>query len=80
MNNANNTDDVLNYFFTPAFMQSAAIIIVASVLLWVIKQYLIKKVAYSGKDEQHKNTFIGMIFNVLQYLVIVIAAVMVLTV
>ena len=78
MNNANNTNDVLDYFFTPAFLQSAAIIIVASILLWVIKQYLIKKVAYSGKDEQHKNTFIGMIFNVLQYLVIVIAAVMVL--
>lgn len=70
--------DFFEYLISAAFFESLLIIVIASILLWVIKQYLIKKVAYSGKDEQHKNTFIGMIFNVLQYLVIVIAAVMVL--
>ena len=70
--------DVFEYLTSAAFFESLLIIVIASILLWVIKQYLIKKVAYSGKDDQHKNTFIGMIFNVLQYLVIVIAAVLVL--
>lgn len=41
------------------------------ILLVVIKKYLIKRVAYTTKkDEQHQNTFIGVVFNVLQYVVI----------
>ena len=68
----------IDYILSPAFFESALVVIIASILLWAIKQYLIKKVAYSGKSDQHKNTFIGMIFNVMQYLVIVIAVVLVL--
>lgn len=78
MKGIQNPENILTYFASAAFLQSVAIIVVASALLWVIKQYLIKKVAYSGKGEQHKNTFIGMIFNVMQYLVIVLASVLVL--
>lgn len=78
MTETNNFKETLAYFASKQFIGSVTIVIIASVLLWVIKQYLIKKVAYSGKDEQHKNTFIGMLFNVLQYIVIVVAVVMVL--
>lgn len=74
----NNLGKSLKYFTSAEFIESVIIIVIASILLWAIKQYLIKKVAYKGKDSQHKNTFIGMIFNVLQYLVIIIAAVVVL--
>ena len=70
-------DDFWAFLTTKAFIGSAVTIIIASVLLWLIKQFLIKKVAYSGKDEQHKNTFIGMIFNVMQYLVILVAVVII---
>ena len=78
MEQFNEMDDALAYFTSKAFLGSAVVVIIASVLLWVIKQYLIKKVAYAGKDEQHRRTFIGMIFNVLQYLVIILAAIIVL--
>lgn len=61
--------EIIDYLKGPALYESILIIIIASILLWVIKKYLIKKVAYSGKSEQHLNTFIGMIFNVMQYLV-----------
>lgn len=70
--------EVLKYFNSSAFIGSAVVVIIASVLLWVIKQYLIKKVAYTSKGDQHKNTFIGMIFNVMQYLVILAAVFIVL--
>ncbi|MBR4421573.1 MAG: mechanosensitive ion channel family protein, partial [Erysipelotrichaceae bacterium] len=56
------------------------IVAVSLVLLYIIKQYLIKKVAYTTKNEQHKNTFIGIIFSVLQYFVVLIAAVMIMKV
>ena len=69
--------DLMKYFNSSAFIGSAVVVIIASVLLWLIKQYLVKKVAYTTKDDQHKNTFIGMIFNVLQYLVIVLSIVII---
>ena len=78
MKGMNDIADALKYFDSSAFIGSAVVIIIASVLLWVIKQYLIKKVAYTTKGDQHKNTFIGMIFNVMQYLVILVAAFLVL--
>lgn len=77
MNN-NTFDKALNYLTSSEFIASVVVFAIASTLLYIIKQYLIKKVAYSGKSEQHKNTFIGMLFNVLQYLVIVVAAVIIL--
>ena len=77
MNEPKSFKEILNYLGSSAFLSSLLVIAVASALLYVIKQYLIKKVAYTNKDEQHKNTFIGMIFNVLQYIVIIAAAMMV---
>ena len=75
MQDINSLSDLFKYFNSTAFIGSAVVIIIASILLWLIKQYLVKKVAYTTKDDQHKNTFIGMIFNVLQYLVIILAIV-----
>lgn len=70
--------DVGNYFVSPAFLGSVVIVCITLVLMVVIKKYLIKKVAYTTKDEQHQNTFIGVIFNLLQYVVILAAVVLVL--
>ena len=53
----------LEYFTSSAFIISVITVIVTIVFLWVIKKYLIKKVAYTTKDEQHKNTLIGVIFR-----------------
>jgi small conductance mechanosensitive channel len=66
------------YLQSGAFLGSVLVIIVTSLILRFIKQYLIKKVAYSGKDDQHKNTFIGVIFGILQYVVVICAAVVIL--
>ncbi|MBO7698975.1 MAG: mechanosensitive ion channel, partial [Erysipelotrichaceae bacterium] len=54
------------------------ITVITVLLLSIIKKYLIKKVAYTNKDEQHRNTFIGVIISVAQYVVIVVAVVVVL--
>ena len=70
--------EVTEYLTSEAFALSVLIVVVTMLLLSLIKKYLIKKVAYTGKDEQHRNTFIGVIFSVAQYLVIVIATVIVL--
>lgn len=70
-------EEILNYITSTAFVGSAAVAIITFVLLFVIKKYLIKKVAYTNKDEQHKNTFIGVIFNILQYVVIIAAIVII---
>ena len=72
------SENIFAYFYSPAFLGSLAILAVMFALLVLIKKYLIKKVAYTGKDEQHKNTFLGIIFSIFQYLVILIAAVAVL--
>ncbi|MBQ1567514.1 MAG: mechanosensitive ion channel family protein [Erysipelotrichaceae bacterium] len=70
--------EVTDYLTSKAFTLSVLIVVVTILLLSVIKKYLIKKVAYTGKDEQHRNTFIGVIFSVAQYLVIVAAVVIIL--
>lgn len=74
----NNISDVGNYFTSQSFIASVVVICVMIVMLTIIKKYLIKKVAYTTKDEQHQNTFIGVIFNVLQYVVVLGAVVIVL--
>ena len=66
------------YLQSGAFLGSVVVIVITSLVLRFIKQYLIKKVAYSGKDEQHKNTFIGVIFGILQYVVVICSAVVIL--
>ena len=70
--------EVTEYLTSKAFTMSILILVVTFLLLSIIKKYLIKKVAYTSKDEQHRNTFIGVIFSVAQYMVIVAAAVIIL--
>ena len=74
----NGVNDVGNYFVSQAFLGSTIVICFTIILLVVIKKYLIKKVAYTTKAEQHQNTFIGVVFNLLQYAVILGCAVIVL--
>lgn len=71
-------DDVSTYFTSPAFLGSVVVVCLMMVLLVIIKKYLIKKVAYTTKAEQHQNTFIGVIFNILQYVVVLGCVVIVL--
>ena len=78
MNKTDNINTFWNYLNSQTFISSAIVIIIAIVLMYVIKQFLIKKVAYTGKKDQHKNTYIGVIFNVLQYVVLIAATVIVL--
>lgn len=63
-------NEIGNYFTSTAFLSSCIVICVMVALLVLIKKYLIKKVAYTTKAEQHQNTFIGVVFNLLQYLVV----------
>ncbi|MBQ6217790.1 MAG: mechanosensitive ion channel family protein [Erysipelotrichaceae bacterium] len=66
-------EELMEYVTSTRFLLSLLVLAVASALLYVIKQYLIKKVAYTNKDDQHKNTFIGLMFNVMQYVVIIVS-------
>ena len=78
MNGKSLPDMILDFLAGEGFYGSVIIILITALILRVIKQYLIKKVAYSGKDEQHKNTFVGVIFSVMQYIVILTAVVLIL--
>ena len=69
--------EIFDYLTSKTFISSVLVVAIMIALLYIIKQYLIKKVAYTGKNEQHKNTFIGVVFNILQYVVIVVAVVIV---
>ena len=69
--------EIFDYLTSKTFISSVLVVVIMIALLYIIKQYLIKKVAYTGKNEQHKNTFIGVVFNILQYVVIVVAVVIV---
>ena len=70
-------ESILDFITSRGFYGSLIVIVITGLILRVIKQYLIKKVAYSGKDDQHKNTFVGVIFSVLQYVVILTAIVLI---
>ena len=78
MNETQEIGNDIKYFASKPFLISLIIVGVTGLLLYIIKQYLIKKVAYTTKGEQHKNTFYGVIFNILQYVVVIIAIVMIL--
>ena len=78
MKETNQILEILKYFVSVNFLNSMIVIIITSGILYFIKQYLIKKVAYTSKSTQHFNTFIGVIFNLLQYLVVMIAAIIIL--
>lgn len=70
--------EALKFFTSGAFIISLIVIVATFVILNFIKKYLIKKVAYTTKGEQHQNTFIGVVFNILQYVVIIICIIIVL--
>ena len=63
-----------NYLISPAFLESLAMLAIMAILLVLIKQHLIKRVAYkvNTKAEQKRSTFIGVVFSVLQYVVILV--------
>lgn len=60
----------LTYVTSLRFLETILICIVAAILLYIIKKYLIKRVAYTNKDETHKNTLKGVVFNVFQYIIL----------
>lgn len=63
------------------FLETLIIIAACILVMSLIKQFLIKKVAYKKKDENSKrNTLIGVIFNILQYLIILIGIFLILVV
>ena len=57
---------------------SLGIVVITVFILSFIKRFLIKRVAYTNKAEQKANTFLGIIFNCLQYLVVLLAAIIIL--
>ena len=72
----------LNYIISKEFLETIIVLVLMMALLCLIKKYLIKRVAYATntKAEQKTNTFIGMIFSVLQYLVVLGAIFLILTI
>lgn len=70
----------LSYIVSLEFVESVLVVVVCCVLLSLIKKYLIKKVAYTNKDETHKNTLKGVVFNILQYIIIIGGVFIVLTI
>lgn len=74
----NDIEKTTGYLKSSTFIESLIIIVLMFVILRLIKKYLIKKVAYTSKDEQHKNTFIGVLFNILQYVVVIVCVAIVL--
>ena len=61
----------ISYITSVPFFETLAIILVVILLLEFIKRYLIKKVAYTNKSETHKNTLKGVVFNILQYVILI---------
>lgn len=66
-------------FALPSLLKSLIVIGITIIALIFIKQYLIKKVAYRSRKE-NLNTVDGLIFNLLQYVVIIVAIFVILTV
>lgn len=67
-----------DYITSPAFYLSIICIAITFAILTFIKRYLIKKVAYTNKSETHKNTLKGVVFNILQYIVLLVCIFLVL--
>lgn len=66
-------NEFFKYLISPQFLETILVVVVMFFLLYLIKKYLIKKVAYTTKGETHKNTLKGVVFNILQYVIILIA-------
>lgn len=72
--------NLFHYFLTSQFLETLVMIALMFVLLIIIKNFLIKRVAYKtySKKDQKTSTFIGVVFNILQYVVILITVFVVL--
>ena len=64
-------NNFISYITSLAFFETLIIILVVILSLAFIKRYLIKKVAYTNKSETHKNTLKGVVFNILQYVILI---------
>lgn len=74
-------DGIIEEVTSVPFLLSIIIIVAAGLILGGIKRFLIKRVAYTRKDENSKkNTLLGVLFNVLQYAVIIISLFLILSV
>ena len=64
--------DFATFITSGEFLESLVVFAIMCVILKMIKQYLVKKVAYSEK-RANSRTFMGILVNVLQYVVIIVA-------
>lgn len=72
----------VKYIVSPAFLETLVMIAIMFALLSIIKKYLIKRVAYQtySKKDQKTSTFIGVVFNILQYIVMIVTVFVILTI
>lgn len=63
--------DFVSFITSGEFLESFVVFAIMCVILKMIKQYLVKKVAYSEK-RANARTFMGILVNVLQYVVIIV--------
>lgn len=74
-------ENLLAFITSKAFYESLIVIVVLALILTFIKRFLIKKVAYAKRKKgDKKNTLLGLIFNILQYVVIITSIFVILTV
>ena len=73
-------DDVIKYLGTSEFLESFIVVAVTIVLLKIIKNVFIKKVAYLEDNELEKKdrSFSGIVFGILQYVIAILAVFIVL--
>ena len=57
---------------------SILVVVITFFILHFVKTNLIKKVSYENENEAHVGSFVGMIFNVLQYVIVIIAIIIIL--
>lgn len=68
----------VDYITSLNFILSLVYIALCIGALTFIKRFLIKKVAYTNKSETHKNTLLGVVFNILQYVILLLTIFLVL--
>lgn len=74
-------ESIKTFITSGQFFEVLLVIVIEIVLLRFIKAVLIKQIAYRGADEGKKrNTFLGMVFDALQYIVIIVGIFVVLSV
>ena len=71
-------DKFVDYISSLSFILTIVYIALCIGALTFIKRFLIKKVAYTNKSETHKNTLLGVVFNILQYIILLLTIFLVL--